>query len=1047
MERNRHLRWLFTSTVLVVVALPFVGWGAKEATENIYNSPPTWVPEDFPQRRLYEAFLAEFEGNDVVVLAWDGCTVDDPRLAELEAALLAAQEERAAAGRERLYARAMSGHSALRRLMDHPIELSREVALARLRGVLVGPDGATSCLIALPTLYGAYHREEALDALLGLAERIVKIDRREMYLVGPPVDGYVIDLESMESLRFYTIPSMAVSLLLCWLFLRSVPLTAAVFAVASVGGMFALALVHYSGQQMNAVLIVLSPLVFVVTVSGGVHLVNYYYEAVRQHGPEGAAARALQAGWLPCTLAAVTTAVGLGSLSVSRLEPITAFALISAAGVLSSVGLLLLVMPGAMELAGPPRRAASRHPVDAPRSRNALRRWPELLAGQICRRPLLWIALSLGVIAVSGWGLRFLHVSVNVRGLFVGESRIVRDYQWFESHIGPMVPVEVVLHFGAECPLDEVQRLELVSWASYAVRQIEGVEGVVSAATLLPPIPTRFVARTVFRHRLEEGLGELEGANYLYEDGTRQSWRISARVSALDDLDYGLVLQRLEEHVEPFLADLPEGMDVRASYTGVMSLVDEAQRALLHDLTASFLTALFVIGAVLVLVTRSLTLGTLAMLPNLLPATVVFGTMGWRGTPVDIGSMMTASVGLGFCVDGTLHFLKWFRLERDAGRSPVEALEVSYRHCGRALVQAAAICGLGLLVFAYSEFVPTRRFAWIMLSILTLGLAADLVLLPALLASPLGGLFFRRRAKRLPESREGGPTPQIGSGKVERLTGAQETLLIPLWARALEHDQGDPILRDPKAVELLSTIDYPFERFRGGASSQVACCLRAAIIDGWVRRHLEEHPEGPVVEIGAGLDTRFDRLDNDRVRWFDLDLAGAMALRRRFFHETSRRTFITGSVMEPQWLSAVEAIGGGPPFFIAEGVLYYLPKEEVRDLFSRLADRFPGCCLAFDCHSPLSRLYSQLFDPVRRTAGKLQWGVRRPETIAAWDPRFRVEESIAIWDTPQYWQRYRGRLPRGLQTMLRWFPPSRRTYRIERVRLGPLPAAVPLKSR
>jgi len=746
MERAAHIRRFLVTALLVAVALPLIIRGANEATENIYNSPTDWVPQDFPHRRLYQTFLNEFEGNDVIVLAWEDCTVDDPRLEELENALVAAQEARAAAGKERLYARVFSGRSALRALTAPPVELSRTAALNRLRGVLVGPDGRTSCLVAVPTLYAAYHREEALGELLDLAETVVGVDRRAMYLVGPPVDGYVIDLESIEALRYYTLPSMLVALVLCWLFLRCTRLTAAVVGVASVGSMFALALVHYGGAQMNAVLIVLSPLVFVVAVSGGVHLVNYYYEAAGQHGPEGAPGRALRAGWAPCLLAAITTAVGLGSLSVSRMEPIVVFAVTSATAVLSTVILLLLVLPGVMELGAAPRRVI--HPQR--RASGHSGGWPGVLARLICGRPLMWIGLSLALMLVTGWGLRFLHVSVNIRGLFVRESRIVRNYEWFESNIGPMVPVEVVLHFGEDCPLDELERLELVRAASRAVEQIEGLDGVLSPATYLPPIPRRVVQRTVFRRRVQQAMPSLEAAKYLHRDGNRQSWRISARVSALDDIDYGLFLHRLEEAVEPMLAELPDAMDVRATYTGVMSLVDEAQRTLLRDLIASFLTAFLVIGAMLVLVTRSLTVGGLAMLPNLFPVAVIFGIMGWRSEPVDIGTVMTASVALGFCVDGTLHFLKWFRLEREAGRSTAEAMEVSYRHCGRALVQAAAICGLGLMVFAHSEFVPVHRFAWIMLAILTLGLAADLLLLPALLASPLGTWVFQPEPRTRP---------------------------------------------------------------------------------------------------------------------------------------------------------------------------------------------------------------------------------------------------------------------------------------------------------
>jgi predicted RND superfamily exporter protein len=210
-----------------------------------------------------------------------------------------------------------------------------------------------------------------------------------------------------------------------------------------------------------------------------------------------------------------------------------------------------------------------------------------------------------------------------------------------------------------------------------------------------------------------------------------------------------------------------------------MSLVDEAQRSLLHDLVTSFLTALLTIGAVLALTTRSLTLGALAMLPNVLPVSVVFGIMGWCDEPVDIGTVMTASVAIGICVDGTVHFLKWFRIERENGRSVPEALETSYRHCGWALVQSAAICGLGLMAFAFSDFVPTRRFAWIMSAILVLGLIGDLVLLPALLAMPFFKWFSGGKRKRSSSDHHDRSGQDASGGVASVLPSARETLLIP----------------------------------------------------------------------------------------------------------------------------------------------------------------------------------------------------------------------------------------------------------------------------
>lgn len=102
---------------------------------------------------------------------------------------------------------------------------------------------------------------------------------------------------------------------------------------------------------------------------------------------------------------------------------------------------------------------------------------------------------------------------------------------------------------------------------------------------------------------------------------------------------------------------------------------------------------------------------------------------------------MTASAALGIAVDDTLHFITWFRRGLGRGMARDQAVRFAYGRCGRAMFQTSMICGLGLLLFALSGFIPVRRFALMMFALLTLALAGDLVVLPALLVGPLGRVF------------------------------------------------------------------------------------------------------------------------------------------------------------------------------------------------------------------------------------------------------------------------------------------------------------------
>jgi Leucine carboxyl methyltransferase len=177
------------------------------------------------------------------------------------------------------------------------------------------------------------------------------------------------------------------------------------------------------------------------------------------------------------------------------------------------------------------------------------------------------------------------------------------------------------------------------------------------------------------------------------------------------------------------------------------------------------------------------------------------------------------------------------------------------------------------------------------------------------------------------------------------LRGAEETLLSPLYARALDAGRTMPLLDDPWARPLVERLDYDFARLRG--ATPLRPVVRTALLDVRVRRFLREHPAGTVVEVGAGLNTRFERLDNGRVRWFDVDLPTVTALRRALLPPCDRRRHLAASAIAPAWLDDV-ARAPGPYCFVFEAVLGYLPDAALPPMLVRLARRFPGALLGLD---------------------------------------------------------------------------------------------------
>lgn len=749
MSSSTYLRVaLLTLVAMAAAAVPIL-WGSHSGMGTMFNAPLRWIPHDSPARAEFNRFLTRFAWPDIALLSWPGCTVDDPRLQEVADALTAESKRRAAAGEPPLLGQVVTGYGMLRTLMQPPSRLPRAEALRQMKGALVGPDGQTSCAAVALTDYGSVHRRPAIGLVLDTVKRVTGFARKDLRLAGPTIDGIATDDESIRSLRRYSLPSILISLVLCCLCLRSIWLTLPILAVGALGQGVMLASVYYLGMTMNAVLIVLPPLVFVLTVSAGVHLVNYFYDELRTGPVDGATTRALSKGWGPCALAATTTAIGLASLAVSSVQPVRQFGALAAAGVLLTVLLLFLLLPGAMEAMRflPGRRGQAGPPPALP-DRPARRDIGQVAAAMIDRYSRWISSACLMLLVVCGAGLMWLHSSINVVSLLAPENRAVQDFRWFENHLGPLVTVEVVIHFDPRCALDSLRRLELVRSVQHDISKIDILDGAMSAASFFPAIPKpggfRGTARRVaLRRSLERSEEELIAAQYLHVADDGQAWRISARIFGLENFDHRRFLDQLRRRVAPLIAKYqsPGAGNIRATYTGVTAVVYEAEKTLLADLFDSFLTALACVTLVMMLALRGFRAGLLAMVPNIFPTLILFGTMGWLGRAVDIGTVMTASVALGIAVDGTFHFLKWFRHEVELGRPCREAVAYSYRHCGRALVQTTVICACGLLVFALSGFLPARYFAVRLLLLMLAALVGDLIVLPALLVGPMGRFF------------------------------------------------------------------------------------------------------------------------------------------------------------------------------------------------------------------------------------------------------------------------------------------------------------------
>ncbi len=211
-----------------------------------------------------------------------------------------------------------------------------------------------------------------------------------------------------------------------------------------------------------------------------------------------------------------------------------------------------------------------------------------------------------------------------------------------------------------------------------------------------------------------------------------------------------------------------------------------------------------------------------------------------------------------------------------------------------------------------------------------------------------------------------------------KLGAVQRTLFFPLLARAVETRRKHPLMRDPKAVELVEAIDFDPRTYSQGPMT-FAVVVRTMILDWWVRQFLAEHPDGTVVELGTGLNTRFERTDNGSVHWIDLDLPDTIELRHQFFTDTERRRMLAASLLDEDWMTEVERLPG-PYFFVSDGVLVYLKEKDVLGSLRRIAARFPDARLAFDTYPRVTAAGEHKM-AAKRGIAPWEWFCDEPRTL------------------------------------------------------------------
>jgi hydrophobe/amphiphile efflux-3 (HAE3) family protein len=495
-----------------------------------------------------------------------------------------------------------------------------------------------------------------------------------------------------------------------------------------------LALFVATGNSLNVITVVLPPLILVVGFAYSVHVVAEYQDLIRRdhHGAsgQGRVAEAMGSVALPLAITGLTTAAGFLSLATSRLSAIREFGIYATAGVAITMVVAMTFTPAALQLLPEPRSVRMRS------ESTAFDRMTLRIADFDVRRRTQILFCAFLVTIVSMVGISQIQISTDVIGLFAPETEIRQHFESINSRLEGSDAVYVVLRAETKGAFKEPENLRTIEELQRWLEDQPEIGGTTSLVDYVRLINEAFHEGDPTQLRIPESrrlVAQLLafGSNdelKSFVDSQYQTASIVTRSKAFDSRDVTALVTRIEDR----LARLPANLEARV--TGNSVLISKTADDIARGQAISLSLALGIIFAILCVLFMSVRVGFLALLPNMLPVLVYFGTLGLAGVTLNTTTGLVACLVLGIAVDDTIHLLTRFNAVAKQRASETEGIREALWTVGRPVTYTTLALCLGFLAITTSQLQNQREFGALAAFTLAVAWLVDVVFTPALAA-------------------------------------------------------------------------------------------------------------------------------------------------------------------------------------------------------------------------------------------------------------------------------------------------------------------------
>lgn len=640
-------------------------------------------------------------------------------------------------------------------LVDSPIEGDAVEAdeAEELRAALAGTSLLDSTLISedRDTAVVAVFLAEGFDQMAAL--RPATQEMEALLLDLPPPDGVTAEVGGLPYIRVYMVERfmsdqamlVPISLVVCMLMLfgtfRWMPAVVLPAMAVAFTGVLVIGGMALAQEPFNIINQVVPTLIITIGISDSIHLVSRYHEELDASGHrQKAARRTLVTMAAACFLTSSTTAVGFGSLAVSRTEILARFGVTAAVAVMLAYLMTVLFLPPALTLVKAPRQAGHT-------GSGRIERATEWVVVKVLDHP--WRTFVGSALVAAAMVALAVNVTIDTTLLegFPEKDRIHQQTRMLEDELNGVLPMEVSLSSETAGRFDDPEVLNAVHDVQTWLETEPQVLGTRSYGDLLHEAWAAYTddpdkRDTPFANRAQVAqlASLLEGGRpdplEPYVTSDRRHLRLNLQLRDDGSVATLALAERLEAQLAAALADV-EDLTVELTgdaYSGSLGL-----DSLIRDMSSSLGLAFVIIFGIMSVLFRSPRIGLISVPANVIPLLATMAYMAVRDIPLNTTTVIIFSVSIGLAVDDTIHMLARFREERAEGCDIDEALRRAARGSGRAIVVTSLMLGAGMLVMLLSSFMPVRLFGELICVTLVACLFGDLLLLPAMLK-----LFARR---------------------------------------------------------------------------------------------------------------------------------------------------------------------------------------------------------------------------------------------------------------------------------------------------------------